>query len=317
MTAMKRCKACDILKATTEFHKSSKNADGLRGKCKACWSEVAAQWRENNPDAHREIYKRANHRVNLKMRFGITVDQFDKLVESSDGLCAICRNPESRDRRLSLDHDHKTGEIRGFLCSRCNLLLGNASDDHMILDAAAAYLQSAKLDVPPADLPTQPSLPLSSATLEAPREVTLEMPGEAFIKSPEWIAARDAAELKLIVKKNASLMKQLGEALVEATRLDGLLKQTRADLAAVATPPILQVMAERLRQNEQWGGPNHDDKHNSKDWLRFIADHSDRARRAVNLKQPDWDEHRKQLVEIAALAVAAIEAHDRNRRGKP
>lgn len=72
---------------------------------------------------------------------------------------------------------------------------------------------------------------------------------------------------------------------------------------------LAQLVAERERQDRQWGGPDHDDDHQAKDWLRFIREHADRATRA--LKGRDFDEYRKQLVEIAALAVAGIESNDR------
>lgn len=100
----------------------------------------AAAWRAANPDRHRAIFRKANHKVNLLRRFGITVEQYNAFVAQSDGLCGICRQPETRDRRLSLDHDHQTGAIRGFLCSRCNLLLGSAQDNQDRLLAAARYL---------------------------------------------------------------------------------------------------------------------------------------------------------------------------------
>jgi Recombination endonuclease VII len=115
-----------------------------RPRCKTCTAQQAREWTKAHPEQYRAIYRRANHRINLARRFGITVEQFNALVEQSDGLCGICRRPETREdrSRLSLDHDHKTGEIRGFLCSRCNLLLGNAGDGVEWLKRAARYLMS-------------------------------------------------------------------------------------------------------------------------------------------------------------------------------
>lgn len=104
----------------------------------------AAHWRKKHPAQHKVIYTRANHRSNLKNRFGLTVEEFNILVAQSDGLCGICREIEIRDRRMCLDHDHKTGVVRGFLCSRCNLLLGNAADSIELLENACRYLISTK-----------------------------------------------------------------------------------------------------------------------------------------------------------------------------
>ncbi len=78
-----------------------------------------------------------------------------------------------------------------------------------------------------------------------------------------------------------------------------------------------QIAVERDRQDKQWGGWSHDDKHDRKDWINFIHEHNSRAQKAVARKTgqpaPDLDEYRKQLVEVAALAVAGIEALDRRR----
>lgn len=74
-----------------------------------------------------------------------------------------------------------------------------------------------------------------------------------------------------------------------------------------------QIAAERGRQDANWGGPDHDDGHERRDWLSFIVEHVDRAKKVIPRRGPqDLDEHRNQLVQIAALAVAAIQAHDRS-----
>ncbi len=72
-----------------------------------------------------------------------------------------------------------------------------------------------------------------------------------------------------------------------------------------------QVDAERHQQDEKWGGARHDDDHQRADWVSFIKDHLDRATKAA---PHDMDEYRQQLLEIAALAVAGIESHDRKQR---
>lgn len=84
------------------------------------------------------------------------------------------------------------------------------------------------------------------------------------------------------------------------------------DLGAKTPQEIVlqQIAAERKRQDRQWGGASHDDEHEPKDWLKYIDEHRVRAQKvASHLK--DSDAYRHRLVVIAALAVAAIEAHDR------
>ena len=61
------------------------------------------------------------------------------LVEQN-GVCAICKKTCTIRKRLSIDHDHKTGGIRKLLCSRCNSGLGFFLDDPELLIAAAKYL---------------------------------------------------------------------------------------------------------------------------------------------------------------------------------
>jgi Recombination endonuclease VII len=80
-------------------------------------------------------------------RLGISVDDLLRMVEEQQGFCAICGAEETLSRSgkvqsLALDHNHETGEIRGLLCSKCNLALGLMDDNPDILRAALAYLTS-------------------------------------------------------------------------------------------------------------------------------------------------------------------------------
>ena len=62
-------------------------------------------------------------------------------ARKQDGCCAICKKPQVEFKRaFAVDHDHKTGEIRGLLCSKCNITLGNSNDDVAILEQAIQYL---------------------------------------------------------------------------------------------------------------------------------------------------------------------------------
>jgi hypothetical protein len=82
-----------------------------------------------------------NSERRLKLTFGITWDEYDLLLSCQDGRCAICGG-KPRKYLFAVDHDHKTGEIRGLLCSRCNhKLLGSANDDPARLRKAADYLE--------------------------------------------------------------------------------------------------------------------------------------------------------------------------------
>lgn len=81
--------------------------------------------------------ERAGH---LKRKFGISLEDYDRLLADQDGGCAICGNPPRHDISLHVDHDHATGRTRGLLCFRCNNALGDFADDPDMLIRGASYL---------------------------------------------------------------------------------------------------------------------------------------------------------------------------------
>jgi hypothetical protein len=95
-------------------------------------------------DSHvkeRKAYQLASKKnylnYHLKHRYGITLEVRNALNKKQKGRCAIC----GERRKLNVDHDHKTGKVRGLLCKQCNYLLGNARDDCVILTNANKYLR--------------------------------------------------------------------------------------------------------------------------------------------------------------------------------
>lgn len=84
----------------------------------------------------------AGHSAMIERTYDLTAVQYSALLELQDGRCAICR-ARPRSQRLSVDHDHRTGRVRGLLCSRCNHdLLGAAHDSLDLLDASVFYLRT-------------------------------------------------------------------------------------------------------------------------------------------------------------------------------
>lgn len=88
------------------------------------------------------------------LKYGISPERYQELLEDCGGLCNICfmkektRSNRSRElRNLCVDHDHKTGKVRGLLCSTCNTALGKFNDDVGLLVSAIAYLQKEHLNV--------------------------------------------------------------------------------------------------------------------------------------------------------------------------
>lgn len=85
------------------------------------------------------------NRYNLK-QYGITYAQHQAMFAAQGGRCAICKSdkPGSKGKGWHVDHDHKTGTVRGLLCHFCNTAIGSLKDDPDLLRAAAEYLESSR-----------------------------------------------------------------------------------------------------------------------------------------------------------------------------
>lgn len=86
----------------------------------------------------KERLAKAYRRHSLKSNYGITEEAYDRLLEWQDGSCAICKRKSNA--RLHVDHDHATGEVRGLLCSKCNMALGGFQDNQRYLFSAFLYV---------------------------------------------------------------------------------------------------------------------------------------------------------------------------------
>ena len=79
----------------------------------------------------------------IRKNYGISMNEFNALVDYQDGKCAICFKPlENMSRRANIDHDHETGEVRGILCTGCNTGLGHLGDSIKGLERALYYLNN-------------------------------------------------------------------------------------------------------------------------------------------------------------------------------
>lgn len=177
----KKCIKCERSLDLTEFNKDRTRKDGLRPYCKECFKPYHRQsyantkarvladddfrlarnaqrrkWLAENPEKakqyRQQLYSKRtpedNKNAFMKSVYGITLDQYEVLLEKQDGVCAICLRPERRKSRyggtcrLHVDHDHKTGKLRGLLCSTCNFAIGGMNDSPELLRAAADYLEA-------------------------------------------------------------------------------------------------------------------------------------------------------------------------------
>lgn len=87
-----------------------------------------------------ERYKTRKRASLYKVKYGITLEQYDKMFSRQSGTCAICLSINPSGRRLHIDHNHKTGRVRGLLCYRCNAAIGYAREDRNIISEIFRYL---------------------------------------------------------------------------------------------------------------------------------------------------------------------------------
>lgn len=112
--------------------------------------EYAKEYYKNNKEKALEssrksrIKNKENVRVSqLKCTYGITLDDWNSLFEKQEGRCAICKRPQDYfEKSLAVDHNHKTGKVRGLLCENCNRAIGLLYDNIDSLRNAIDYLES-------------------------------------------------------------------------------------------------------------------------------------------------------------------------------
>lgn len=135
---LKVCNQCRLELPVSRFNSHRALRDGLNPRCKACIKSAADAYYTENREHVRD---RSKWHV-LKHRYGISREQYEELFLKQGGGCAVCgaATATSRARFLCVDHDHETGEIRGLLCTPCNLAIGYLKDDPELLAGAARYV---------------------------------------------------------------------------------------------------------------------------------------------------------------------------------
>ena len=137
---MKQCSKCETIKTLEEFHKNARSPDGFHSICRECKNAQAREkYHEGNVEERPKGFDaRKNH---LKKTYGITLEQYNSLLEKQDYCCAVCgKHQDEEKKRLSVDHNHYTGEIRGLLCTMCNYRHVGRHRDSSLLRRIADYL---------------------------------------------------------------------------------------------------------------------------------------------------------------------------------
>ena len=164
---VRRCKKCGVVKLLDCFKNQLDSKTGRRHRqhtCRDCankeykkWitPEYRKEWREKHLDHARKRDRERSQRIrdenggvtdsernaNLKANYGITLQEYEELSALQGHVCAICRKLCRTGMRLAVDHCHRTGAVRGLLCSFCNRSIGGMMDDPELLRRAADYLE--------------------------------------------------------------------------------------------------------------------------------------------------------------------------------
>jgi hypothetical protein len=143
---VKICSTCRNSQSLDAFQKNRHRPDGLHSQCRSCVSAAGRAWRERNPEQKKATNRRwaeenAERTFNATWGpFGFYYSDYLAMLEAQGGVCAICHESCRPGRRLSVDHCHATGRIRGLLCDWCNRGLGLFRDSPESLLRAERYL---------------------------------------------------------------------------------------------------------------------------------------------------------------------------------
>ena len=158
----KLCTKCNLVKKITDFGKRTSTKDKLQCFCRQCSYILIQQWKIDNKDRkkntdtkwrelnrerlqNRNRYKEVDKNSYLKREYGITLEDYNKILLEQNNVCAICKcSIETNKKALCVDHDHETNKVRGLLCHACNKALGLFRDNIEILILATSYLKRYK-----------------------------------------------------------------------------------------------------------------------------------------------------------------------------
>lgn len=156
MQPAKSCSKCGELKSLEDFSPNKKMRDGRQSSCRDCSAAQLRRYRKDHPDKakeadarHRATVRHGDYRREQRLRtvYGLTVDDYNAMLDRQNGTCAICDGPPKGPGsqygrfRFHVDHCHETNKVRGLLCGNCNTAIGLLGDDLKRFWAAIDYLE--------------------------------------------------------------------------------------------------------------------------------------------------------------------------------
>ena len=181
---MKKCTKCKQDKSISEFRKDKSRLNGIASTCNLCNNILQKEWYDKNknhiknyskerysknkisiqnrrkelrkldPEKYkakaREIYKKnpLSSKVQSWKQAGIknmTIQRYNELLMIQNNCCIVCKIPQEKlSRKLDVDHNHITGEVRGLLCLNCNQALGRLKECPNIITNLLKYVEKYK-----------------------------------------------------------------------------------------------------------------------------------------------------------------------------
>jgi hypothetical protein len=130
----------DVLRAKKEAYRLA-NREEINRRQRAGWWANRKERLMGNA-AYYATHKEEMKAVTRKRKYGLSQDDFNAMLEKQGMACAVCHKNVWPGKRLShIDHDHKTGKVRGILCSHCNTALGLMNDSLDIIKAMEGYVR--------------------------------------------------------------------------------------------------------------------------------------------------------------------------------
>jgi len=148
---MRICKICNVIKPIEEFKTHKGCVYNRSHHCLSCHREKARKWCRDNTERntqrakkwaleHPEQRKQTHFKAHLRRKYHLSIENYNELLLKQDHKCAICQEKV----HLVVDHCHKTNQIRGLLCNKCNQALGFFKDNSYNCQKAFDYLEKFK-----------------------------------------------------------------------------------------------------------------------------------------------------------------------------
>lgn len=145
------CKSCCKKRVMAQYEK---NKDQINSRIRATRAAEPDRFKQYDKNSYyrnrdKKLKRSKDYRQDhpdrvlngvLKVRYGISLEDYKAKLEAQGGVCAICKGPSGK-KRYNVDHNHKSGKTRGLLCGHCNTMIGLARENIEFLKAAISYLQ--------------------------------------------------------------------------------------------------------------------------------------------------------------------------------